>query len=97
VHAISRLEDFQSIIKIFPVLITIMSISKKFSVVEFLVDQSIEYIPSKWLNDDNTTCFWPEKPPGSFKKIRKNSESSASTSWRKFSIKVLKQHGKKMF
>lgn len=43
-----------------------------FSVVHFLDDNTVEAVPSNWLDNANGTCAWPKNTKIAFKLIDKN-------------------------
>lgn len=32
----------------------------KFAILEFLGDGSVSYVPSKWIFNNNQSCYWPK-------------------------------------
>ena len=36
-----------------------MSSSKSYAVVEFTKEKSVQAVPSNWISDDNSKCYWP--------------------------------------
>ena len=68
---------------------------KNFSVVTFLIDNSVDVIPSTWIIEgDQTKCHFPSNRPKGFKKLQENSISSHNPEWPIWDIKIEKLFGK---
>jgi len=65
---------------------------KRYVVVEFTDDHSVDIVPSLWLTDDNC-CYWPPYRKERLGNAIKRCESSCD-SWLKCSIRVLHSCGK---
>jgi hypothetical protein len=66
----------------------------KFCVVHFILDNSVEVAPTKWLTDDQQFCKFPSAPPPSFYKIQTNCEAEANQEWPIWKVKIIKSYGK---
>ncbi len=67
---------------------------KKFSVLFFPSDNSIEVVPSKWISEDKKTCPFPLAGVVNFKELQKDSNSSPDPSWPIWEVVVKKTYGK---
>ncbi|CAG7733719.1 unnamed protein product, partial [Allacma fusca] len=61
---------------------------KKFAVVHFLKDNSLEAVPRKWIDETKKTCKFPVVFSPSFSKLRGDSESSPLSNWKSYKIEV---------
>lgn len=66
---------------------------KKFSVVCFKKDNTVEAVPSQWITDDNLSCHWPKKYPKNFKSFVQTAESTPGTDWIIYEVQVIKGYG----
>jgi len=65
---------------------------KKFAVVQFVDEGTIEYVPFKCLSEDTSKCSYPLGPKAA--KLRLDPESSPDPSWPKYSINLKYVTGK---
>lgn len=68
-------------------------IGMDFAVVEFTTDCSVEVVPSLWLNDDSTRCYWPPYKGDRFSKSVKKVEPPQEH-WKSHAIHILHLYGK---
>jgi len=61
-----------------------------FCVVEFLNDNSVQLVPTKWINATRDQCKWPPGPAAS---LIKNLRDFTET-WIEYPIRILKSCGK---
>lgn len=66
---------------------------KKFSVVSFKKDNTVEAVPSAWITDDKISCHWPKKYPKNFKSIIQCSDSVPGGDWILYAVDVIKSYG----
>jgi hypothetical protein len=67
---------------------------KKYAIVEFVNDQSVETIPSSWLTNNNSASYWPPcKSVQSFKKHVSELTAPDMRKWELCSVRVLKFAG----
>lgn len=72
-----------------------LSITKKYVVVEFVAEKSIQAIPAKWLTSDIKEAWWPTHAKN-FKLLKLISicaDVDCST-WEKFAVRIHAQSGK---
>lgn len=62
---------------------------KKFSVVNFNSDNSVEAIPSSFLSTDKTQVRYPKNPPAGFKTLLEDSEATPDSSWETWEVTVV--------
>lgn len=67
--------------------------NKKFTVVHFLADKSVEVVPSTWLSKDGKTCPFPISQPKGFKKLQEDENSVPDPLWPFWIIDNLKSYG----
>lgn len=67
---------------------------RKFCVVEFPVDKTIEVVPMTWLSDNNSKCAFPANRLKGFKKIQEDFESLPDPLWQIWDIILRKSYGK---
>lgn len=71
---------------------------KKYAVVEFVNDESVETIPTCWLTNDNSAAYWPPcKTVQRFKKFVTERTTPDKTSWELCSVRVMKLAGNYAF
>ena len=63
-----------------------------YSVVEFTEEKSVAPVPSNWLCDNNSQCFWPKSGPNSSKLVQR--KAAPDRNWTKHPVRVLKQCSK---
>lgn len=64
-----------------------------FTVVEFPEDNSVEVVPTKWIDFENNTCLYKDGPAGA--RLRRNSESIPQPEWPTYRVKVKAHYGEK--
>ncbi|OXA47039.1 hypothetical protein Fcan01_18276 [Folsomia candida] len=69
-----------------------MSHLKKFSVVYFPSDKTIEVVPSKWILEDRQKCPFPINLPTGFRKIQKDSSSTPDPNWPIWEVELKKSY-----
>ncbi|CAG7819221.1 unnamed protein product, partial [Allacma fusca] len=62
--------------------------TKRFCVVYFVVENSLEAVPTKWINEEGNQCSFPIISGPKFLKLRNNSNSVPLPSWKKYQIEV---------
>lgn len=67
---------------------------KRFVVIHFNVDNSVAALPASWLEDNNTKCRWPSKPPKNFEKYLKEADSKPGPEWDLWDCQVVKSYSK---
>ena len=65
-----------------------------FTVVEFKVCGSIDFVPTKWISLDRSQCKFPDPLPKGFKAIQGNANSDYDPIWPVWDIECLKTYGK---
>jgi hypothetical protein len=74
-----------------------METMKKYAIVEFVNDQSVETIPACWLTNDGSASYWPPcKTVHSFKKYVADLTTPDRNKWELCSVRVLKFAGKQV-
>jgi len=68
-------------------------VAMDFAVVEFTKDSSVEVVPTVWLNDQSTLCYWPPYKPDRFAKSVKKAEPPQEH-WESHAVRVLHLYGK---
>ena len=63
---------------------------KQFSVVLFTCDSSVSAVPSSWLFENNSKCYWP---PKGVNKLLKDADSIPGDDWLAFDIELKKSYG----
>lgn len=67
---------------------------KSFSVVNFLIDNSVEVVPSSWITEDQKHCVFPSNKPQGLQKLQAQAGSKVDKSWPVWEITILKSYGK---
>ena len=67
----------------------------RFTVVEFPEENSIEVVPTKWVNFENQTCLYKDGPEGA--RLRRNPESIPQPEWPVHRIKVKAHFSKTIY
>lgn len=67
---------------------------KKFAVVSFQTDNSVEAVPSGWLAEDQKSCCWPDEKPANFLNLIRDPCSSPQIDWNFWEVEVVKFYGK---
>jgi hypothetical protein len=70
-----------------------MEVLKKFSVVHFPSDSSVEAVPSIWISADRNTCPFPINRPRGFQRLQECSNSVADPIWPVWAIEFLGTYG----
>lgn len=72
---------------------------KPFSVIKFLSDNSVDYVPSKWIiiEEHGATVKFPKLKTSKSVKLQNDQESSPKTVWPEWNIKVKKSYSKQIF
>ncbi|CAL8077461.1 unnamed protein product [Orchesella dallaii] len=65
---------------------------KKFAVVHFLRENSVEAVPRSWISSNQLTCAYPRKFPQNFESLRSNEESVPPAQWGRYKVKILKSY-----
>ena len=64
---------------------------KKYAIVEFVNDRSVETIPACWLTNNNCASYWPpSKSVQRFKKYVADLTAPDTNKWELCSVRVLK-------
>ena len=69
---------------------------KKYVVVEFTNDNSVEFVPKTWISEDKDHCYFPETIPSNFEKLRTNPASPLDPSWNLWHILIVKSYSKQI-
>jgi hypothetical protein len=69
---------------------------KKYVVVEFTNDNSVEFVPKTWISEDKDHCYFPETIPSNFEKLRTNPASAPDPSWNLWHILIVKSYRKQI-
>lgn len=69
----------------------VTSSDKKFCVVEFLKDSSVEAVPISWIKENQ--CPWPAQIKKKFRALLSESTSTPEADWPLYNIKVHKLCG----
>lgn len=69
---------------------------KKFSVVQFQKEKSVDFVPSIWLNEEKDKCQYPTASllPPNFDDLKRDSESIPPRKWPWYKIQYIKSFGK---
>jgi hypothetical protein len=43
---------------------------KKFTVINFNINSSVDVVPSNWINEEQTNCVFPKNKPRGFLKLQ---------------------------
>lgn len=67
---------------------------KLFSVVVFNKDKTFSVVPSSWITQDRTKCFWPDKKGKKGQELQKDPASVPGKTWKLHPCIVKKSFGK---
>jgi len=68
--------------------------NKLFTIVEFVLDNGVEVVPSSWLTEEQNYCRFPNPIPRGFKRIQNDSSSIAREDWTLYEVGVVGSYGK---
>lgn len=66
-----------------------ISDTKRFAVVKFMDNDSYSEIPTCWLTEDNTHCYWPSRTANSATLIA-NCTSPNFNTWSQFEVEIIR-------
>ncbi len=69
------------------------NVLKKFSVVYFPSDKTLDFVPSIWISEDRIVCRFPKNHPRGFKKLQENPESTPDPLWPLWAVEIKKTYG----
>jgi hypothetical protein len=65
-----------------------------FSVVNFDCDNSVEVVPTTWLDEKGRICLWPKKYPNNFAVLKSDPLSVPGCSWQSLEVTLVSTYGK---
>jgi len=67
---------------------------KKYCVVEFTAEKSVEAIPSCWIDESQLNAYWPKfRTPAQFRKFVAETALPDKRTWELCSIRIIKTTG----
>lgn len=69
---------------------------KSFSVILFLKSNQVDFVPSKWINENQDKCRYPKTKHPDFDTIKLDADSNPPAGWTKYKIKIVGQSGEKL-
>ncbi len=66
---------------------------KKFTVINFNINSSVDVVPSNWINEEQTNCVFPKNKPRGFLKLQETVDGEPDVSWPHWEITVIKSYG----